>query len=220
MDSSDELRQYYQERAPEYEQIYYRDVPDRRRELDDIAAELEKLAAGKKILELACGTGYWTQVMTKRASSITATDISSEMITQAKKKEYTCPVDFVQADLEDPPFTPGSFDLVILGFWLSHQPKERYDQLFEAMNDMLRTDGQIWMIDNNPPAEPSSPISTGTDRHGNNLKDRFLDNGKQFTIIKNYFTEQDLRRIFTPLYSIEILTYGKFYWSVLLSRVP
>lgn len=35
------MSRYYNSRAPEYEQIYFRDVPDRRREIDIEAARLE-----------------------------------------------------------------------------------------------------------------------------------------------------------------------------------
>ena len=54
---------YYRDRAQEYEQIYYRDNPERRQEIADEVARLQKLVAGKKVLELACGTGYWTAAM-------------------------------------------------------------------------------------------------------------------------------------------------------------
>ena len=61
---------YYRARAAEYEQIYYRDVPERRQEIADHFEFVEKLAAGKTVLELACGSGYWTQAAAKNAREV------------------------------------------------------------------------------------------------------------------------------------------------------
>ena len=80
---------YYRARATEYEQIYYRDVPKRRQEIADHFEFVEELAVGKTVLELACGTGYWTQAAAKNAKEVIATDIAPEMIKEAQNKNIT-----------------------------------------------------------------------------------------------------------------------------------
>ncbi len=212
------ITDYYSQRAPEYEQIYFREIPDRRKEIDNEAGRVRELTAGKTILELACGTGYWTRVASENAKSILASDISPEMIAEAKRKTYNCPVDFVLADLYNLPFPSHSFDLLILGFWFSHEPKQGYSRLLDILSSMITPGGQIWMIDNNPPAEGTDTDSSGTDAHGNNLKRRLLVNGKEFVIIKNYFSAGELRAIFAPRFDIGRLTFGSYYWSVVLSE--
>ncbi|TET93493.1 MAG: class I SAM-dependent methyltransferase, partial [Candidatus Zixiibacteriota bacterium] len=67
-----ELIDYYRARAAEYEQAYYRHMPARRREIDDQVEDLRELVRGKDILDLACGTGYWTQIMSRTARFIAA----------------------------------------------------------------------------------------------------------------------------------------------------
>ena len=208
--------EYYKKRAPEYEQIYYRDIPDRRKEIDNEAAALEKLAVNHQVLDIACGTGYWTEVIARSAQSVVACDISKEMIAEAKKKKYVKPVSFLQSDLYNIPLKSQSFDLVTLGFWFSHHPREEYDKLFELIKSMLTYDGIIWMIDNNPPAEGSKLESTGTDEHNNNFKKRYLDNGEEYIIIKNYFSKDELTDIFSVQFNILRLRFNKYYWSVLL----
>ncbi|MFZ1683717.1 MAG: class I SAM-dependent methyltransferase, partial [Candidatus Zixiibacteriota bacterium] len=94
-----ETADYYQKRAAEYEKIYYREVPERRKEIDDEADRLRDLVRGKRVLELACGTGYWTAVMSETASAITAVDLWPEMIAEAKKKRLVCPVEFAASDM-------------------------------------------------------------------------------------------------------------------------
>lgn len=214
-----ELLKYYSARASEYEQIYYRDVPQRQRELAADAARLQQLVQGCSVLDLACGTGYWLEKMAHTASRITAVDVSYEMIQQARQKEFGCPVDFVRADMNDLPFGPSDlFDCITLGFWFSHHPRQHYGDLFNALLTYLKEDGSIWMIDNNPPAEGLTQNSVGTDQHGNNLIKRKLDSGEEYTIIKNYFDRDQLVSLLSDEFRIERLTYGACYWSVTLER--
>ncbi len=207
---------YYRARAPEYEQIYYRDVPERRREIADCCLYLQRIAQNKEVLDLACGTGFWTKVAANSAKEVVGTDINSEMIEQAQKKNYNSQVSFALSDIYRPPFGLGSFDMVILGFWLSHEPKQNYAGLFEAISYPLKPNGYLWMIDNNPPAEGPQTDSTGTDAQGNSIKLRKLSNGEEYLILKNYFSKAELEEIFSQKFRIIDLIHKKYYWSTLL----
>ena len=215
--AEEQTREYYSRRAAEYEQIYYREMPERRKEIDDEAIFVKNLASGCDVLDLACGTGYWTQIMADTAKSIVALDLSWEMLHQAGKKEYRYVPSFVQADLERLPVAVREFDLVTLGFWFSHQSKQDYEAFFDRIVRPLRPGGRIWLIDNNPPAEGPMVDSAYVDEHGNNYKQRFLDSGDQFVILKNYFERSDLEDVFGGRFGIERLLHNRYYWSILLS---
>lgn len=204
---------YYRARASEYEQIYYRDVPARQAELAAAAEQLHTAAAGKRVLELACGTGYWTQILAQSAESVLASDLSSEMLVEARKKQFARPVEFVLADIHNLPFARARFELIVVGFWFSHEPKEGLAKLIDSVNGCLATGGTVWWIDNNPPAESSVNRSIGIDSFGNNYKHRQLDDGRRFTIIKNYFSPDELNRWFSPHYETVVTTYGEYYWT-------
>ncbi len=216
MPKNKSIVEYYRARAPEYEQIYYREVPERRREIDDQCEYVKQISKNKTVLDLACGTSYWTKVAAESAIEIVATDIAAEMISQAKSKKYNCPVGFMVSDLYHLPFKPSSFDLIIFGFWLSHEPKQNYSVLFDSITAPLIPGGCIWMIDNNPPAEGPRSDSLGTDEHGNNLKSRRLQNGDEYIILKNYFSKEELEKVLFKRFRIIELVYRKYYWSVLL----
>jgi SAM-dependent methyltransferase len=213
-----ELTNYYAARAREYEQIYYREVPERRQEIDDEVARLRRLVTGKTVLELACGTGYWTRVMAETAAGIVTSDISREMLAEARNKEYIRPPCWVLSDLYRPPFARESFDLVALGFWFSHHPRQDYSRLFELVTYPLAKDGLVWMIDNNPPAEGANTDSAGSDAFGNNFKRRFLSDGREFVIVKNYFTQPELESTFSQTFELRQLIFKKYYWSVVLKK--
>ncbi|RKX25458.1 MAG: hypothetical protein DRP45_05860 [Candidatus Zixiibacteriota bacterium] len=211
-----ELQEYYRARAPEYEQIYYRDNPQRRAEIDEQAGLLRDLVKGKDVLELACGTGYWTKIMSETASSIMAVDSAPEMLVEARKKTYRVPVEFAEADMFTESFGSDKYDIVALGFWFSHQPKQEYDRLFEVLAAPLKKTGQIWMIDNNPPAEGPEMRPVGIDHFGNKYKKRFLDNGEEYVILKNYFSRDDLVGYFEETFEIVSLVHKTCYWSAIL----
>ncbi|HVP07530.1 MAG TPA: class I SAM-dependent methyltransferase [Candidatus Acidoferrum sp.] len=213
-----ETEDYYRARAGEYEQIYYREVPKRRREIDDEVERVAKLVKGKSVLDLACGTGYWTQVISRTAKRVTAIDVSGEMLAEAKKKSYVAPVEFIEADMFSHTFENKPFDIITVGFWFSHQPKQEYESYFKMLLSLLKKNGLIWLIDNNPPAEGANFESAGTDTHGNNFKRRFLESGAQFVILKNYFSRQDLYDIFRPRFDLKSIVYGTYYWSVVVGR--
>lgn len=220
MKKFDSIIKYYALRAPEYEQIYYRDIPAKRKELAEEAERVKKLVAGKSVLDLACGTGYWTAVISRTAQSVVASDISAEMIAEARRKKYVRQPDFVRADLYGPPFKGDTFDILTLGFWFSHEPRQNYAEFFPMLKTLVRREGLIWMIDNNPPAEGPRYRSVGTDDHGNNYRQRFLDSGEEFAILKNYFTSEELRKIFSPDFEIVSLIFNECYWSVVLKGKP
>lgn len=217
MKKTSSIIDYYRLRAPEYEQIHYRNIPERKKEIDDERKRLRGIVTGKTVLDLACGTGFWTEIISETANIVVACDFSMEMIEQAKRKHYTCLTEFIQGDLYKTPFADQSFDILTLGFWFSHEPKQNYSSFFITLKRLIKNNGMIWMIDNNPPAEGSQMDSTGVDKFDNNYKIRKLNNGSEFKIIKNYFTREDLLQIFSLHFKINYILYNKYYWSVLMS---
>jgi predicted methyltransferase len=57
---------YYAQRAAEYDAVYAK--PERQHDLARLKELLPPLVAGRRVLELAAGTGYWTQVMSWSAA--------------------------------------------------------------------------------------------------------------------------------------------------------
>ena len=212
-----QLIEYYRQRASEYEQIYYRDQPARRAELEANIEPLKAMVRDRTVLDLACGTGYWLEKMSETARHIVAADISPEMIAEARKKSFAHPVDFIRMDLNQTAVERDQFDVVTLGFWFSHHPRQDYDDLLDAVCRPLREAGRVWMIDNNPPAEGITRQSAGHDDRGNHYTWRSLENGTKFVIMKNYPTEQELRETLGKQFLIDDLTYGTYYWSVSLT---
>ena len=80
------MKEYYARRAAEYEDIYLK--ADRQEDLNQLKAILSGAFSGMDVLEIACGTGYWTQFLAKTARSILATDINPGVLELAREKNH------------------------------------------------------------------------------------------------------------------------------------
>ncbi|MFX1451579.1 MAG: methyltransferase domain-containing protein, partial [Promethearchaeota archaeon] len=86
------MQNYYKNRAEAYEEIYDRDDPVRQKEQRLLEKSMKETLRNTKVLEIACGTGYWTKFLSETAQSIIATDIVQDVLEIAKRKQYSCPV--------------------------------------------------------------------------------------------------------------------------------
>ena len=88
---------YYRQRATEYERVYAK--PERQSDLVRLRAIVGAAFRGRHVLELSCGTGYWTKVIAPVAESVLACDVSPEMLEIARGKDWgSAQIEFFQAD--------------------------------------------------------------------------------------------------------------------------
>ena len=191
---------YYRARAPEYDDWYYRRgryhrEPETRRVWASGVAELEAavdaFAARGQVLELAAGTGLWTQRLVRTATAVTAVDTSPEVLelNHARAAGVGAPVDYVIADLFawEP---PRRYDVVFFGFWLSHVPPAQFDSFWALVDRALAAEGRVFLVDDGP--KPDRGDGGGVSR-------RQLADGRTYDIVKVYRTPEGLRDRLQPL---------------------
>ena len=83
---SPDFRDFYRRRAAEYEAIYAK--PERQADLRVLEKLIPERMAGRRVLEVACGTGYWTVLVARTAKSLVATDAVEEPMKIAQSKDY------------------------------------------------------------------------------------------------------------------------------------
>ena len=116
---------------------------------------LESFEPTGRVLELACGTGVWTEQLIRHARSITAIDAAPEMLALARARIKDERVRFLAADIFS--WEPdGRYDVVAFAFWLSHVPPARFERFWELLAACLRPGGRVFFIDDayRTPAEP------------------------------------------------------------------
>jgi demethylmenaquinone methyltransferase/2-methoxy-6-polyprenyl-1,4-benzoquinol methylase len=184
------LKHYYAARAREYERIYAK--PERQPDLERIKALLPPLFAGRRVLEIACGTGYWTQVLAPVAQRIVALDANRETLDVAAEKSWPADrVEFRIADAYALPDELGMFDAAFAGFWWSHIPARERPRFLASLHQRLRAGATVVFLDNLYVEGNSTPISHRDDE-GNSYQRRRLDDGSEHVVLKNFPSEQQL----------------------------
>jgi demethylmenaquinone methyltransferase/2-methoxy-6-polyprenyl-1,4-benzoquinol methylase len=192
------LSQYYARRATAYERIYAK--PERQADLRAIEALLPALFAGRDVLEIACGTGWWTPFGARDCRSWLATDINDETLAIARTKPLPAGrVRFARIDAwtldglavhrgpADGATAPENhrFDAAFAGFWWSHVPLERLPAWLALLHDRLKPGAIVAMLDNRF-VPGSSTLISRRDSGGNTWQERVLDDGSRHEVLKNF----------------------------------
>ena len=100
-------------------------------------------------LEIGCGTGKNTAWLMQKAASVTAVDLSDEMLSKAKEKITGSNVNFVQADIMQPwTFATKAYDLV--GFSLVLEHIEELQPVFAKVAAVLKSGGYLYISELHP----------------------------------------------------------------------
>jgi demethylmenaquinone methyltransferase/2-methoxy-6-polyprenyl-1,4-benzoquinol methylase len=150
----------------------------------------------RDVLEIACGTGNWTQVLSKRARSVLATDVNESALAIARRKTYAgANVTFRVADAYGLPGIAGSFTAAFAADWWSHIPKAAIPRFVKSLTGRLQPGSPVVLIDMLP-NEILNSMFSHFDDDGNRISRRPLPNGEVFHIVKNFPTEGELRSAF------------------------
>ena len=185
------MEAYYARRAAEYEKIY--DKPERQADLARMREEIPALFAGRQVLEIACGTGWWTPLIAAQAQSVVAMDYNEETLAIARAKAYPrANVSFEQGDAYALPAWPRKFTGCYAGFWWSHIPLERIEGFLRGLLERLEPGATLAFMDNLYVEGSSTPLSR-KDAAGNTYQTRRLDDGSSHEVLKNFPDESDLK---------------------------
>jgi demethylmenaquinone methyltransferase/2-methoxy-6-polyprenyl-1,4-benzoquinol methylase len=185
------MASYYARRAEEYELIFRK--PERQNDLHALRNFVVETFAGKNVLEIACGTGYWTQLLACSAASVTATDVNDEVLEIARAKpQVQTNVELRREDAYALPSFPQRFSGGLAGFWWSHVPKARLRPFLTGLHRAFAPGATMVFLDNAYVQGSSTPISR-RDADGNTYQRRTLSDGSTHEVLKNFPTEEELR---------------------------
>jgi SAM-dependent methyltransferase len=204
------MQAYYAARATEYDAVYLK--PERQADLRNIERWVATLYARRNVLEIACGTGYWTQFIAPLASHVTAIDAAPEVIRIAKGRVPEGKVEFLVCDAYDPP-RGRPFDAAFAGFWFSHVPKSRQREFLVRLGEALEPGAQVVLLDNLYVDGSSSPI-VERDVEGNTYQRRTLSDGSVHRVLKNFPTHAELNSLVSGLSASVVITEWPYFWAV------
>ena len=214
--TKNDIKKYYSKRASEYEKVYHREDSNRQNELRKISKALQSAMSEKNVIELACGTGYWTQLLSRTAKSVYATDIVEEALEIAKTKKYVCPIQFSIEDAYRLSFSDGTFDGGLANFWFSHIPKSKINTFLKEFHRVLKKGSSVFITDNVLVKSIGGKLVKKPNDE-NTYKLRKLKDGEQFLVLKNYYSKENLLNIFkkhVKNFSPKNIFYGKNFWHI------
>jgi SAM-dependent methyltransferase len=204
------MQSYYAARAPEYDDVYLK--PERQADLRAVESWLPPIFADADVLEIACGTGYWTQFIARSAAHVVAIDAAPETMRIARSRLPEGKVEFLVGDAYDLPPRPRRYGAAFAGFWFSHVPKARRRGFLEGLGARLMPGAKVVLLDNIFVEGSSTPIAE-TDSDGNTYQLRRLKDGSTHRILKNFPTEAELQTSIACLGTPGTLKVWQYFWA-------
>lgn len=193
---------YYQARASEYDEWFLRQGRYNRgpelngrwfAEVEQVARALEEFTPAGDVLELASGTGLWTQRLAQTARTVTAVDSAPEVhaINQERLGNGS-PVRWIVADLFH--WQPDrQYDTIFFSHWLSHVPPDRLESFWGLVRAALAPSGRVFFVDAryDETSTAKDHQLEGPDAHA---VTRRLNDGQEYRIVKVFYRPEDLSR--------------------------
>jgi len=183
------LKPYYRKRASYYDSVYA--YPERQDDLRFLEDYIAKQFTALDVLEVAAGTGYWTQFIAAEAKSVLATDTVIESLAQIEKRSMPKAVPIKIVDAYSLAEIGREFSAAFAGLWLSHVPKQRLAEFLGSLHEVLKPGAAVVFVDNSAAQCERLPLSH-TDEFGNTFQDRELEDGTVYRILKNFPCEAEL----------------------------
>ena len=208
---------YYRSRAGEYDEWFLRQGrydhgPELNErwfaEVEQVARALAAFAPAGDVLELASGTGLWTQRLAPTARTLTLVDSSPE--THAINQERlaasgaaSVPTRYVVADVFA--WQPDrQYDTIFFSFWLSHVPPERLEAFWQAVRAALAPGGRVFFVDAlyQETSTAKDHQLEGPDAHA---VTRRLNDGSEYRIVKVFYRPEELtQRLAAQAWQVKI----------------
>jgi ubiquinone/menaquinone biosynthesis C-methylase UbiE len=192
---------FYRARAPRYDEWWQRRGPydmgvelaeEWHRQVAEVENALTAFSVTGNVLELAGGTGWWTERLARTADRLTVVDSSPEALGMNRARVERTDVSYEVADLFS--WTPEDrYDVVFFSFWLSHVPRTRVPAFWSMVRSCLSPGGRAFFIDNRndplPTADVEDPYVLEYER---DRQVRRLDEGRAYNVVKVMYEPEEL----------------------------
>ncbi len=199
---------YYRARAPKYDEWWQRSgaydkgaetAEEWDRQVDQVEEALGTFSVRGEVLELAGGTGWWTERLARTAEHLKVIDSSPEALEINRARTGRADVEYMVKDLFS--WTPDDlYDVVFFSFWLSHVPRSRFSAFWSMVRSCLSPGGRAFLIDNH-----SDPILTARGRDPYILQYepdrhvRHVGDGREYNVVKVMYEPEELETQLTNL---------------------
>lgn len=178
----------------------------------EMIADMQAALRGRRVLEVACGSGHWTCFAAQVAGHVTGLDAAPQMLALARAKN--CGATFLEADAYKLDDVPGTFDAGLAMQWFSHIPRDRIGEFLTVWHRRIGPGAPVFLADNQVMPYTSVYRKPGAD---DTFEQRQLD-GDLYEVLKNYYSADELRAILAP-YAVDVAVHEGARWWWLSYRV-
>ena len=169
--------------------------------IGETLAEAVDIKAGERVLDVAAGNGNVTLAAARRFANVTSTDYVPALLDKGRERAQAegLNVRFLEADVENLPFTDASFDVVVSTLGSMFAPD--HVRTAREMMRVLRSGGRIGLASWTPqgfigrlfktigahvppPAGVKSPALWGTEAH---MQELFADQAQEIRCERRHF---------------------------------
>lgn len=119
-----------------------------------------QLVSGKRVLDIACGSGYGSYLLSRVASHVIGMDVSNEAISMANERYRSKNLEFLLGDVTNLACAGGEFDVVVSFETLEHVSSMQQELFLKEISRVLRSNGMFVCStpnrDSNPGATPNA----------------------------------------------------------------
>jgi ubiquinone/menaquinone biosynthesis C-methylase UbiE len=218
MSETDQIKNYYAAMSS----VYNENAGYNKAEVEPLRVPIKnrfcEIFKGQRVLEIACGTGYWTEVIGQAAESVLATDINQAMLSQAVSRcWHLANVKFQIADAFALDGIHGGFNAAFAHWWWSHIPKNRIPEFLQALHRKLENDAVVLIVDHLSNYSSSPRIQ---DSEGNAIERRTAPDGNKYDVLKNFPSKIEIQKVLAGLaHDIQYIEYPEETQWNLIYRV-
>ena len=159
---------------------------------------------GKSVLDIACGEGYGSFFLSKKASQVTGVDISDNAVCYASKKYVSSNLKFLHGDCKDIPLKDNSVDVVVSFETIEHH--DAHEEMLKEIDRVLREDGVL--IISSPDKKEYSDVRQYNNKY--HVKELYFDEFNN--LLKDYFPYVNIM--------VQRLKYGSFIHQLEKNKDP
>jgi 2-polyprenyl-3-methyl-5-hydroxy-6-metoxy-1,4-benzoquinol methylase len=161
---------------------------------------------GQAVLDIACGTGYGTNLLAEKANRVIGADVSLESINYATDHYQRSNLQYIKASVEEDIFSENAFDIVCSFETIEHLDDVTREKFFVNIKKWLKPNGQLFISTPNKKITSPFTVKPLNEFHvlEYDLETLIREIANYFKIekimgqriVNNFFTQKIIRRFF------------------------
>ena len=191
-------------------------APDLPAEQARMVRESQEAMRGRRVLEVASGTGSASREIAETAVSVTGVEIAPNMLDLAAGNDNPPNVSYLAGDAFDlGSIAPGKrFDGGFAAGFLHTCPASRYAEFLHGFHARLEEGSVVFMRSSRPTSPDAVSRLFRIEGREDQFMTRQLSDGSEYVLVENDPTEDDLKRVFEPKTRNLDIHIGNYWWWI------